>query len=80
MAIKIQGTTIINDVTTYIDLAGSTAVKVPSGTTLQQPTGVAGQIRFNTTDGIFEGYNGIEWGGFGGTDAVARTLSVLALG
>lgn len=81
MAIKIQGTTIINDVTAYIDLAGATAVKVPVGTTGERPTGVTGQLRYNSTDDTFEGYNGVEWGpiGGGGADEYARTLAYLAL-
>jgi len=42
------------------------AVKLPAGTTAQQPTGVTGMIRFNTTDTTFEGYNGTAWAGIGG--------------
>lgn len=83
MAIKIQGVTIINDTTTaYIDLAGTSAVKVPVGTELQRPgvlDTVAGQIRFNDDTDTFEGYNGTEWGGFGGSDPLAQTLALLAL-
>ena len=36
-----------------------------AGTTAQRPTGVAGQFRYNTTDGKFEGYS-TEWGEIGG--------------
>jgi hypothetical protein len=80
MAIKIQGTTIINDVTAYVDLAGTTAVKVPVGTLGERPTGVTGQLRYNSTDSTFEGYNGVEWGPLGGgADETARTLATLAL-
>lgn len=79
MAIKIQGTTIINDVTTYIDLNGTTAVKVPVGTLGQRPTGVTGQLRYSTTDAAFEGYNGTAWAPLGGADNLARTLATLAL-
>lgn len=82
MAIRIQGTTIINDVTTYIDLAGTAAVKVPVGTTGERPTGITGHLRYNTTTAAFEGYNGTSWGslgGAGGTDSYARTLAYLAL-
>lgn len=82
MAIKIQGTTIINDQTAYIDLAGTTAVKVPAGTTIQQPTGVAGMLRYNSETQTFEGYDGIEWGaigGGGGSDEFASTIAVLGL-
>lgn len=61
MAFKIQGTTIINDVTAYIDLEGTTAVKVPVGTTAERPTPTAGMIRFNSTNSVFEAYDGVEW-------------------
>jgi hypothetical protein len=83
MAIKIQGTTIINDQTAYIDLAGTTALKLPAGNTTQQPTGVSGMLRFNSETLSFEGHNGTEWGAIGGggagEDEVARTLATLAL-
>jgi hypothetical protein len=42
------------------------AIKVPVGTTAQRPVGVAGQIRYNTTLGRFESYNGTSWGAIGG--------------
>jgi hypothetical protein len=35
---------------------------LPVGTTAQRPTGVTGQIRFNTTTGSVEVYNGSSWG------------------
>jgi hypothetical protein len=79
MAIKIQGTTIINDVTAYIDLAGTSALKVPVGLTGQRPTGVTGQIRYNSTDNTFEGFDGVDWGPIGGSDELALTLATLAL-
>lgn len=82
MAIRIQGTTIINDQTAYIDFAGVSAVKVPVGTDLERPTGVVGQLRYSSTSGTFEGYNGTAWGaigGGGGADETARTLALLAL-
>lgn len=79
MAIKIQGTTIINDETAYIDLNGTTAVKVPVGTTGERPAGVTGLLRFNSTDVALEAYNGTAWGSVGGADETARTLATLAL-
>jgi hypothetical protein len=42
------------------------AVLLPAGTTAQQPTGVAGKLRFNTTTTQFEGYNGTTWASVGG--------------
>ena len=40
-------------------------MRTPAGTTAQRPTGVAGQFRYNTTEGKFEGYS-TEWGEIGG--------------
>jgi len=45
-----------------LDVAGTGAIKVPVGTTAQQPSvAVAGMIRFNTTSNKFEAYNGTSW-------------------
>lgn len=85
MAIKIQSTTIINDQTAYIDLAGTKAVKVPVGADGDRPTGVIGQLRYNTTSNAFEGYSNAGWGSLGsggggsGTDEFARTIAFLGL-
>jgi hypothetical protein len=48
-----------------VTVTGTTAVKMSAGTTAQRPTGVAGQFRYNTTEGKFEGYT-TEWGEIGG--------------
>jgi hypothetical protein len=45
---------------------GTGALKIPVGTTLQQPTPVTGQIRYNTTNNLFEGYGASAWGSLGG--------------
>ena len=42
------------------------AVKIPVGTTAQQPTPVTGQIRYNTTNNQYEGYGASSWGSLGG--------------
>jgi hypothetical protein len=42
------------------------AVKIPVGTTAQQPTPATGMIRFNSDVPQFEGYNGTSWGQIGG--------------
>jgi hypothetical protein len=44
---------------------GTGALKLPVGTTAQQPSPVAGMIRYNTTLGQFQGY-GTVWGSIGG--------------
>ena len=41
---------------------GTDGIVIPSGTTAQRPVSPAtGTMRFNTTDGRFEGYNGTAW-------------------
>jgi len=42
------------------------AVQLPVGSTGLRPTPVVGMIRYNTTDGSFEGYDGSAWGALGG--------------
>ena len=61
MSYKIGTTVIINNETAYVDLAGTAAVKVPVGTEAQRPTGVAGQLRFNSDTDALEVYNGTAW-------------------
>ena len=56
-------------VTTTIGTTG--AVKIPVGTTAQRPTAVAGQLRYNSTTGEFEGYTDA-WGSVGGLVTTAR--------
>ena len=45
----------------------TSAIKIPAGTTLERPTGVAGKLRFNSTTTEFEGYNGVAWSSVGGS-------------
>ena len=49
--------------------SGTGALTLPIGTTEQQPTGVAGMIRFNSTSNRLEVYNGTAWQGLGGVNA-----------
>jgi len=63
----VASTTIIGTTTdSTFDVNSTDAIKVPVGTTEQRPTGVAGHIRYNTTLGRFESYNGTAWGAIGG--------------
>ena len=68
MAIKISGTTVINDdrdITNIIDMtvtgnvtfSSTGAIQIPSGNTAQQPSGVGGMIRYNNEDNKIEYYN-----------------------
>ena len=59
---KVNGVVIFNEETGFIDFAGTSSVKVPSGTTAQRPSGVSGLIRYNTTDGNLEGFYESSWG------------------
>lgn len=52
---------------------GTDALLLPKGTTGQQPTGVAGYLRFNTTTSQFEGYNGSAWSSVGGANITNDT-------
>jgi len=61
-------TTITGDLTVTGNgtFSGTGALKMPSGTTLQQPvTPVNGMIRYNSTTGSFEGYQSGAWGQLG---------------
>jgi hypothetical protein len=42
------------------------AIQIPAGTTAQRPTAATGHIRYNSSIGQFEGYNGSAWGTIGG--------------
>jgi hypothetical protein len=71
MAIKINNTTVIDDSRNIVNALNGTfdgtgALKVPSGNTSQRPTPATGQIRYNTQEATFEGYNGSIWGAIGG--------------
>ena len=73
------GNTTVNNnltVTGTVSITSTTAVKLPVGTTVQQPTGVAGYLRFNTTLNKFEGYDGTARGSIGGgaTGAVGNSV------
>lgn len=49
-----------------MSIVGTDALLIPVGTTAQQPTGVAGYLRFNSTTTQFEGHNGTTWASVGG--------------
>ena len=56
----------IPTITSNTSFSSTGSVKLPAGTTGQQPVGVAGMIRYNTSTNSFEGYNGTAWGNIGG--------------
>ena len=57
----------------------ATALQIAKGNTASRPgTPVAGMIRFNTTDGRYEAYDGIAWGGLGGVIDVDQNTFIRA--
>ena len=42
-------------------IPGTGAILIPVGTTGQRPAGVVGKMRYNSTDGAYEGYSGGSW-------------------
>jgi len=60
-----------------LDINATDAVALPTGTTEQRPSSpAAGMIRYNTTDGSFEGYT-TEWGAIGGSSGGGGTTNVV---
>ena len=58
--------------------ATTSHIKVPSGTDAQRPgTGIAGDFRYNTTSGSFEGYT-TEWGAIGGGGGVSQVSGIVS--
>ena len=56
-----------------VDIGGTGSIRVPNGTTGERNASpAAGDFRYNTTDGKFEGYTD-EWGEIGGSGGVAET-------
>lgn len=78
MSIRIQGVTIIDEQTSYIDFALNSAIKIPSGSVGERPAGVDGLVRFNTTDGIFEFYNGSSWSQVQGQSSEGALRAVIS--
>jgi len=63
----------------YLTLTGTGALKVPVGTSAQRPSTLAqGQVRYNTDDSTFEGYDGSNWGSLGGVKDVDQDTFINA--
>jgi len=61
-------------------LPGTASVKVPSGTTGQRPGGVNGQVRYNTSDNLFEFYENGVWKNYGtGNGSVTSVADIKAM-
>jgi trimeric autotransporter adhesin len=57
-------------------LPGTASVKVPSGTTGQRPTGSNGQIRYNTSNNVFEFYENGVWTSYGSGDGSVTSVAM----
>jgi hypothetical protein len=70
------GTLTVNNAQTVFNSVKS--VQLPVGTTAQRPTGVTGQVRYNTDLSTFEGYADASWGSLGGVKSVDQKTYILA--
>ena len=73
LKLNLTGGTLTGD----LILNTTTALKIPAGTTGQRPSASTGQIRWNTTDGALEVYNGTAWTavGTGSSNKVLDTFT-----
>jgi hypothetical protein len=58
-----------------ITFGGTAAIRVPNGTTAERPTPAAGMIRYNTTTGFAEVYDGNIWAEFGAPPPSISTVT-----
>ena len=82
MRIDTYGDTELNG---YTDFTDTTAIKVPVGTTAERPgeSGqrvpvTTGQVRFNSSDVAFEGYDGTAWATLGGVKDIDQDTFIRA--
>ena len=76
--ISTTGDLILQPSTEYVQINSTGALKLPVGTTAQRPSGVAGQIRYNTNLTRFEGHNGVNWIGLKGVEDLDGNTRVTA--
>jgi multisubunit Na+/H+ antiporter MnhB subunit len=77
VALSAGGVEVLRGTSSGVQVSGTGAVRVPSGTEAQRPASpVASMFRFNSTTQKFEGYNGVGWGAVGGgaTGAVGNEV------
>ena len=73
--IKSNGNATFSGISTF---GGTSHIKLPGGTTAQRPgTALAGDFRYNTDDGAFEGYTD-EWGAIGGGGGVSQVSGIVS--
>lgn len=61
-----------------VNINATGALTLPAGDTSQRPTGVAGQVRFNSDLARFEGYNGANWVNLKGVEDLDGNTKVTA--
>lgn len=62
-----------------VKVTANGAFTVPVGTTSDRPLALeAGMVRFNSTDGVFEGYSGAAWASLGGVKDVDQDTYIQA--
>ena len=73
LKLNLTGGTLTGD----LILNTTTALKIPAGTTGQRPSAATGMMRWNTTDGALEVYNGTAWTavGTGSSNKVLDTFT-----
>ena len=54
------------------------ALQIPVGSNAVRPAGNVGQVRFNTTTNLFEGYNGTAWNSLGGVRDTDQDTFIVA--
>ena len=65
--------------TGVVKVTSNGAFTVPVGTTSDRPSPLeSGMIRFNSTDGVFEGYSGVAWASLGGVKDVDQDTYIQA--
>jgi len=58
-----------------VEIIDGTVAVIPTGTTGERPSSPeAGYLRFNETENVFEGYDGVEWGSIAGGGGVSYTF------
>lgn len=72
-----QNIELIPSGTGVVKINSTQSLLIPTGTTGQRPTAATGQIRYNTTIGRFEGYNGTTWMQLGGISDVDGNTYIL---
>ena len=82
MIIDTSGVKILNNDPSYsaLDVSATSALRIPIGSTEQRPSDLkAGQIRYNTTNSQFEGYNTTNsWQGLGGVIDIDQDTKIIA--